>query len=114
MSDAAPKDDTGEAPLDPAMERVRRKLVRLLFVSSSVMMLGFAAVIVGVFYRVSQNDAARAPAEPVALQIAPADLRDATVAGDTLVLTIGGNNPRIEVRRLQDGALTHTFELSAP
>ncbi len=98
--------------LDPAMEAVRRKLVRLLLVSGSVMALGFVAVIVAVIYRVSEQSASAVP-EPVAvnLDMSLDDVREATVAGDRLVLTIAGEAPRIEVRRLSDGALLQTFHL---
>lgn len=102
-----------EEPLDPAVERVRRKLVRLLMVSSGVMVLGFAAVVAAVVYRVSRDDAP-ATAEPVDLPVAAAALLDASVDGDTLVLTIGGEQPRIEVRRLTDGAVVAQFNLTGP
>lgn len=96
------------------MERVRRKLTRLLLVSSGVMALGFVAVLVAVVYRISE-DAAQADApEPVSadLPIRPGDIRSVTVSGDRLVLTITGEAPRIEVRRLSDGALVNTLRLT--
>jgi hypothetical protein len=40
-------------PLDPAMERVRRKMVRLLVISISIMMVGLMAVLFAVVYKVS-------------------------------------------------------------
>lgn len=42
-----------EPELDPAAERVRRKLARLLFGSLSVMLLGLLAVFGAILYRVS-------------------------------------------------------------
>ena len=39
-------------PLDPAMERVRRKMIRLLVVSISIMMIGLMAVLFAVVYKV--------------------------------------------------------------
>jgi hypothetical protein len=94
------------------MERVRRKLTRLLLVSSGVMALGFLTVLIAVFYRVSQ-DAARVD-DPVAadIAVAPQDLVSASIDEDSLVLVIGGEDPRVEVRRLEDGALVATFRLS--
>ena len=41
------------APLDPAMERVRRKMVRLLVISISIMMIGLMAVLFTIVYKVS-------------------------------------------------------------
>ncbi|MEM9222231.1 MAG: hypothetical protein AAGB11_07515 [Pseudomonadota bacterium] len=100
-----------EGELDPAMERVRRKLVRLLFVSTGIMVLGLAAVVAGIFYRVSQMDDADDEPVSVAIDVEAGDVREATVADDNLVLTIVGKTPRIEVRRLSDGALVGTYLL---
>ncbi|MEM7694733.1 MAG: hypothetical protein AAF318_09800 [Pseudomonadota bacterium] len=99
-----------EGDLDPAMERVRKKLARLLFFSTGIMVLGLLAVVAGIFYRVGQIEEAK-QAEPVALPIRAADLVSATVADDSLVLRIGGDAPRIEVRDLPDGELVATFTL---
>ena len=99
-------------PLDPVMERVRRKMVRLMIVSTSIMVIGLGAVIVGIFYRASQIGTDEV--EPIAmvdLDVEAEALIDATLTGDRLVLTIGGDAPRVEVRRLADGALLQTFRL---
>jgi len=48
-------DSDGEAPLDPAAERVRRKLVRLLIVSGGIMMLGLIAVFGAIVYKVKAS-----------------------------------------------------------
>lgn len=44
-----------EAPLDPATERLRRKMVRLLAVSISIMMIGLMAVLGAIVYRISNS-----------------------------------------------------------
>ncbi|UOM37017.1 hypothetical protein [Acuticoccus sp. I52.16.1] len=100
-----------EEPLDPAVERVRRKLVRLLLVSSSVMLLGFAAVAIAVFYRISESGA-RPDGTPVALDVAAEEVRAVTADDGMLVITIGGATPRIEVRRMDDGVLMRRFDLT--
>ena len=46
-----------EKPLDPEMERVRQKMVRLLVVSIGIMILGVMAVLAGVVYKVMTPDA---------------------------------------------------------
>jgi hypothetical protein len=43
-----------DAPLDPAAERLRRKLVRLLILSGGIMMLGFIAVFAAIVYKVGK------------------------------------------------------------
>ncbi len=50
--------DDEEKPLDPAMEKIRRKMVRLLIISSSVIVLGLMAVIGSIVYKTSKNSAA--------------------------------------------------------
>ena len=48
-----------EPVLDPAMERVRRKMIRLLAVSIGVMLIGLMAVLAAVVYKIN-----RAPETP--------------------------------------------------
>lgn len=100
----------GDDVVDPAMERVRRKLVRLLLVSSGVMVLGFAAVLIAVIYRVS-GDRATSPAPQ--LDVAASEIVSASAADGNLVLVLSGASPRVEVRRLSDGTLVQTFPLAA-
>ncbi|MBC2886900.1 hypothetical protein H7Q97_16055 [Ochrobactrum sp. CM-21-5] len=54
-----PDEQQPEPPLDPAMERVRRKMIRLLAVSIGVMLIGLMAVLVAVVYKIN-----RAPDTP--------------------------------------------------
>lgn len=60
------QDRDEEPPLDPAQERLRKKLVRLLFFSGGIMMLGLIAVFSAIVYKLSEggegSDAATAPA----------------------------------------------------
>ncbi|MBC7285096.1 hypothetical protein [Hoeflea sp.] len=53
-------DDLDEKPLDPEMEKVRRKMVRLLAVSIGVMFIGLMAVLGAIVYKFTQRDAAPA------------------------------------------------------
>jgi hypothetical protein len=48
-------DDQDEKPLDPAMERVRRKMLRLLAVSIGIMFTGLMAVLIAIVYKVSNG-----------------------------------------------------------
>jgi len=60
--------DDEEKPLDPAMEKIRRKMVRLLVVSSSVIVLGLMAVLGSIVYKTNKNSAATSltPTGPIA------------------------------------------------
>ncbi|MCB1446389.1 MAG: hypothetical protein KDJ87_11520 [Rhizobiaceae bacterium] len=78
-----------EAPLDPAFEKVRRKMVRLLVISSSVIILGLMAVVVSIVYRVNKTPAPGAAPE----ETAPA-ARQAMTLPDGFVIqgsSISGN-----------------------
>jgi hypothetical protein len=46
-----------EAPLDPAAERVRRKMVRLLAVSIGIMFVGLFAVLAAIVWQVGEASA---------------------------------------------------------
>ncbi len=45
-----------EEPLDPAAERLQKKLRRLILVSSLTMVLGLAAVFAAIVYRINRVD----------------------------------------------------------
>ncbi len=64
--------DDEEKPLDPAMEKIRRKMVRLLVISSSVIVLGLMAVLGSIVYKANKNSVAAQqtvlPGGPIAPQ----------------------------------------------
>src|SRR5690606_31837529 len=62
-------DQTEDAPLEPAVERVRRKMMRLMLVSIGIMMIGLMAVVGAIVYKISARDT-RPPA--VAGEMPPA------------------------------------------
>lgn len=63
-------DQEEEQPLDPEMEKVRRKMVRLLVISIGIMILGVMAVLAGVVYKVVEPDEAPQTAAPEILAAA--------------------------------------------
>ncbi len=81
---ATDRDD--EAPLDPAAERLRRKLVRLLFVSGGIMALGLIAVFAAIVYKVDGSGLER-EAEAAARSAPPIEAHIAIPAGARLVST---------------------------
>ncbi|MEM9999439.1 MAG: hypothetical protein AAF940_01045 [Pseudomonadota bacterium] len=52
-----PETTEEEKPLDPAVERVRAKMVRLLAVSMGIMFVSIFAVLAAVIYRINAGDA---------------------------------------------------------
>ena len=49
-------EDQEDKPLDPVMENVRRKLMRLQLISGGVMLLMFMAVLGAIVYKVTSRD----------------------------------------------------------
>lgn len=49
-------DDSQDKPLDPVMEKVRRKMVRLQLVSAGIMLVMLMAVLAAIVYKVTRPD----------------------------------------------------------
>lgn len=67
MSNVEP-DEQEEKPLDPVMENVRRKMVRLQLVSAAIMFVMLMAVLAAVVYKVTRTEA-KAPVASTSLGI---------------------------------------------
>jgi putative copper export protein len=75
MTNIQPEDDQEEKPLDPAMESVRRKMIRLQIVSGAIMFVSLMAVFGAVVYKTM-----RAPAKEPAAVATPGVPADAPVS----------------------------------
>lgn len=86
-------DDTEEKPLDPAAERVRRKLVRFVAVNLGLLFFAVMAVLVAVVYKSFDGEGpAEAGSEIPAPDGAPLELDLPLPAGSRLVgHTLSGN-----------------------
>jgi hypothetical protein len=71
---ATPSPDDDEKPLDPAVERVRRRLSRLMLIAGLTLGLGVFAVFGAILYKIM------APANRPAPPTVPADAAPRTVA----------------------------------
>lgn len=65
-------DEQEEKPLDPAMENVRRKMVRLQLVSGGIMLVMFMAVLGAIVYKVTRTDGKPEPRVSAGLSV-PSD-----------------------------------------
>jgi hypothetical protein len=61
-----------EEPLDPVMEKVRRKMVRLQIVSAGIMFISLMAVLVAVVYKASRTSEPTKPSTSAGFAV-PAD-----------------------------------------
>lgn len=107
----------GEKPLDPVMENVRRKMVRLQIVSGFVMFVSLMAVFGAVVYKVWGGKAA-APA-PVAstVQPIPSDqplkLLAALPAGFTVSnVSLSGSQVLFYGKAADGGARAYVFDMA--
>jgi len=84
--------DEDEPPLDPVMERVQRRLRRLMLIGGLTLGLGLVAVLAAILYRIASMDSTP-EGGPVALEagsaaVAPgARLLSTALDGDRLALT---------------------------
>ena len=107
-------EDEAEEPLDPAVERLRRKMVRLLAVSIGVMMIGVMAVLAAVVYRSvdAGGPKARDGAELALALPAGAEIRSVALDGDrALVHAATADGIRMYLVHLADGRILATYTL---
>jgi hypothetical protein len=113
-----------EAPLDPAVERIRRKLARLLIASFGVMFLGLIAIFAVIVYRLNAapGDAGLSADATVRLPAGDATIR--LPAGARLVSTaLDGGRALLQVESsagaelvlvdLADGAILARYDLAS-
>lgn len=74
-----------EAPLDPAVERIRRKLARLLIASFGVMFLGLIAVFAVIVYRLNATAEGPGRSEGASIRLPDGDATIRLPAGARVV-----------------------------
>ncbi|MAZ84102.1 MAG: hypothetical protein CML31_14225 [Rhizobiales bacterium] len=91
-------DELEEKPLDPEMEKVRRKMVRLLAVSIGIMFVGVMAVLAAIVYKFTRpsEDVATLPAASSTATTAPSstplvDRIDLPQGFDVISMSVDGN-----------------------
>ena len=88
-----------EEPLDPAVEAIRVKMVRLLAISGGIMMLGLMAVLISIVYKVNQVEVPKA--KPV---VAKTNNEIVVPAGSQVIQTSQSNGRITLTLRLADGS----------
>ena len=99
MSKMETPPELDEQPLDPEVEKVRRKMVRLLAVSIGIMFIGVMAVLVAIVYRISETDEAEVAMPSSGDTIFPAEgavaTAEATLPAGFTVSTVSLDGSRI-------------------
>lgn len=108
MARPAIDDDRDEKPLDPAVERVRRKLVRFVGINLGLLFLALMAVALAIVYKSrtpETAEAARAPSEiPVPVGATPVEADIVLPAGaKVLSQSLSGNRVTL-LAELADGS----------
>lgn len=99
-------DEQEDKPLDPAMESVRRKMVKLQLVSGGIMMLMFMAVLAAIVYKVTRPDGTEKPVASSGLAIPadqPLNLTASLPTGFTVDSTDLSNNQILFYGTMADG-----------
>lgn len=92
MAKAALDDQNEDKPLDPAAERVRRKMVRFMAINLGILFVAVMAVVLALVYRSVSSDEASAPAPGkliegrIALPVG-AEIVSQSASGDRISIT---------------------------
>ena len=111
-------DDEKEKPLDPATERVRRKMVRLLAVSIGIMSIGLMAVLGTVVYKATRGGTASAPVAGAALDVHLPDgaaIEETSLGAEEMLIRarVGGET-RLYLVSLASGQVVASYRIVAP
>jgi len=109
-------DQDDDKPLDPAMEKVRRKLARLMVVSIGIMLVGLMAVLGAVVYKSGAGSGVTETAR-ASLELPAGFSVDDTAVSETRILFRGAGEDggqRVLVYDLATGHLVadHAIELA--
>ncbi|MEL6735893.1 MAG: fimbrial protein [Pseudomonadota bacterium] len=114
-----------DEPLDPKVEAIRQKMVRLLMVSGGIMMVGLVTVLIAIVYKLNQDSTATANTGPVASPVIAgpslllkvpegSTVTSSSITSQGLVITLTDRTGAQSIRLYNgDGALVRTFEIQA-
>ena len=104
---AAPQSNDDDKPLDPEVERVRRKLLRFMIINLAILFVAFAAVIGGFIYKSSHAPKRAAEQEAAVKPPSGADAVAATIAipvgAHIVAQTLSGRQLLLDLK-LADGS----------
>lgn len=100
-----PHDDEQDKPLDPAVENVRRKLVRFIIINLGILFIALMAVVVALVYRATRVS----ESAPATISELPVPAGDGAISG-TVVLPSGA---RVVDQAITGSLLSLRIELAS-
>lgn len=86
-----------DEPLDPKVEAIRKKMVRLLLVSGAIMMIGLMTVLIAIVYKLNQSSAP-AIAQTGTISVPSGSEIVLTAVGDgKIMLTVRNTSGKISI-----------------
>ncbi len=86
-----------DEPLDPKVEAIRKKMVRLLLVSGAIMMIGLMTVLIAIVYKLNQSSAPTIT-QTGTISIPSRSKIVSTAVGDgKIMLTVRDTNGKINI-----------------
>jgi hypothetical protein len=95
-----------EKPLDPAVDRVQKRLRRLMLVAGLTLGLGFLAVFAGIMYRVFTTDSGAPPALPKGAATPTISLSELGLSPDARVISTSLDGDRLALTFAEGGGTT--------
>ncbi len=80
-------DIENEEPLDPKVEAIRRKMMRLLMVSGGIMMVGLMTVLIAIVYKINQS--------PSVAVVAPNEVTPLVVPAGSKIISMGYSRSQV-------------------
>lgn len=110
-----PDDIIDEKPLDPEVERIRARMVRLLAVSISIMFAGLMAVLIAIFYKMSNDAQSRLPEQVISLPAGAEIIGEALGDGNIMLRVREANGMEyLLIRSLQSGEVVAKIIVERP
>ncbi|MEM8750594.1 MAG: DUF6476 family protein [Pseudomonadota bacterium] len=77
-----------DEPLDPKVEAIRKKMVRLLMVSGGIMMLGLMTVLIAIVYKLNEDSAVPVAATGEIVMPAGTTIMQSSVGEDRMLFVV--------------------------
>ena len=103
-----------EEPLDPKVEEIRQKMMKLLMVSGGIMLVGFMALMITIVYKINQGNeqaVARVVDRGTITLPANAQLMDTALDGNRMMFTIKRPDGTQAIQIYDGDQLKGEFEL---